>query len=151
MNIEAIGKILSNAIELAIEYRKQTGKPLGITSEVGEYEAALKLNCTLQAARTPGHDLIDCKKRKVQVKTRVIVNKKTQKVPTIQQNTPDKPWDYVVLVLLDENYKLENIYKAEEHDLEELFSKPRPNGSSRNRGLSVRKFISISEKVWPKD
>ena len=37
---EAVMEILSEAKKLAQKYRAATGKPLGITGEVAEYEAA---------------------------------------------------------------------------------------------------------------
>ena len=43
--------ILGEAKKLAREYRKLTGKPLGITGEVAEYEAARILGVELTDAR----------------------------------------------------------------------------------------------------
>jgi hypothetical protein len=39
-DVIALGFVLGRAKSAAIEYRKLTGKPLGITGEVAEYEAA---------------------------------------------------------------------------------------------------------------
>jgi len=140
---KALEGVIYSAKLAAIEYRKLTGKPLGITAEVAEYEAAKHLKCTLMPPRTPGYDLIDCDGKKVQVKGRVIYNKKSQKVPTIGESTEKKPWSYVVLVLLDENYNAFEIYKLENEKLEHYLAQPRLNGSSRDRSASVRKF-----KLW---
>ena len=49
-------EILSTAKRLAQEYRTLTGKPLGVTGEVAEYEAARLLGVELTPARQAGYD-----------------------------------------------------------------------------------------------
>jgi len=44
--------LLRHAKQLAADYYRLTGKPLGVTGEVAEYEAANKLDLTLAPART---------------------------------------------------------------------------------------------------
>jgi hypothetical protein len=126
---QEVGVLLEKAKETAIEYRALTEKPLGITSEVAEYEAAKWLKCTLLPARTPGHDLLSQDLKRIQVKGRVIYNNKTQKVPTIGPSTIEKPWDEVYLVLLDGSYNATEIYRIENELLELHFAQPRLNGS----------------------
>ena len=55
-NDDRVLAILSEAKLLAQEYRVLTGKPLGITCEVAEYEAARILGVELSSARNPGYD-----------------------------------------------------------------------------------------------
>ena len=59
MSLGEIGDILARAKQVAIDYYRLTGKPLGITGEVGEYEAARLLKLKLAIARTPGFDATD--------------------------------------------------------------------------------------------
>jgi hypothetical protein len=59
MNQGRIMEILRDAKKLAQEYRTLTGKPLGITGEVAEYEAARLLGVQLTPARQAGYDAID--------------------------------------------------------------------------------------------
>ena len=47
----AVMNLLHDAKMLAQQYRTLTGKPLGITGEVAEYEAARILDLELTAAR----------------------------------------------------------------------------------------------------
>jgi hypothetical protein len=54
-------EVLKEAKKLAQEYRILTGKPLGITGEVAEYEAARILGVELTPARQPGDDAIERK------------------------------------------------------------------------------------------
>jgi hypothetical protein len=55
--------ILADAKRLAQEYRALTGKPLGITGEVAEFEAARILGVQLTPARQAGYDAIDKRER----------------------------------------------------------------------------------------
>jgi hypothetical protein len=52
-------EILHEAKRLAQWYRHATGKPLGITGEVAEYEAARILGLRLTPARQAGYDAIE--------------------------------------------------------------------------------------------
>ncbi len=47
------------AAKLLAQYRTLTGKPLGITGEVAEYEAARILGVELAAARQAGYDVVE--------------------------------------------------------------------------------------------
>ena len=51
-----VREVLARAKQAAVDYYRLTGKPLGVTGEVGEYEAARLLGLSLVAARVPGHD-----------------------------------------------------------------------------------------------
>jgi hypothetical protein len=53
---QAVKALLGQAKELAVAYRKLTRKPLGVTGEIAEYEAAEKLGLILADARTPLFD-----------------------------------------------------------------------------------------------
>ena len=57
-NLEALEGVITAAIKLAMAYRDITGKPLGITGEVGEYHAAKLLGLHLADARQPGYDAV---------------------------------------------------------------------------------------------
>ena len=50
--------ILADVRALAVEYYQLTGKPLGVTGEIGEFEAAEKMELELGTARTDGYDAI---------------------------------------------------------------------------------------------
>jgi hypothetical protein len=72
MTTDSVFRVLKEAKELAQRYRKLTGKPLGITGEVGEYEAARLLGVELAPARQAGYDATenrDGQLRRLQIKT----------------------------------------------------------------------------------
>ena len=155
--IEAVGfisvriiEILAEAKRLAHEYRALSGKPLGITGEVGEYEAHRILGVQLCAARQSGYDateLLDGSIRRLQIKARCILenSKPGQRVGSIDRK---KEWDAVLLVLLDQSFEATHIFEAERSAV--LAALDVPGGKARNeRGaLSVSKFKSIGKFRW---
>lgn len=72
-------EVLAQAKKLAKTYRQLTGKPLGITGEVAEYEAWRLLGVQLADARSPGFDAIEVVNgvtRRLQIKGRCLLNDK---------------------------------------------------------------------------
>ena len=148
-----IMNVLKQAKRLAQTYRELTGKPLGITGEVAEYEAARILKGLILApARTPGYDAIEDIKgvgRKLQIKGRCLLPgcKPGQRIGRIDIT---KDFDAVLLVLLNENLEATAIYEAPRDAV--LAALKVPGSKSRNvRGaLAVSKFRAISTPRWLK-
>ena len=72
----SVMQVLSEAKALAQEYRSLTGKPLGVTGEVAEYEVARIFNLDLTPARNAGYDateMVDGTTRRLQIKSRCIL------------------------------------------------------------------------------
>jgi len=108
-------EVLRKAKLLAQRYRALTGKPLGITGEVAEYEAARLLRVKLTPARNAGFDATERKNgsvRRLQIKGRCLLknSKPGQRLGRIDTR---KDWDAVLMVLLDENFNATEIYEAE--------------------------------------
>ena len=151
-NTEALGRLVRSAKRLAKQYRKLTGKPLGITGEVGEYEAARLLRLKLCPARQSGFDAMRGRgksKQRIQIKTRCVLpdSKPGQRVGTIKL---DQDWDSVVLVLLDENFEPMEIYEADRQAIEKALKKPGSKARNEKGALGVAKFKSIGKRVWSK-
>ncbi|MEQ8684635.1 MAG: hypothetical protein RIE86_05045 [Imperialibacter sp.] len=146
MQKKQIEKILNQAKKLAIEYRELTGKPLGITREIGEFTAAKLLNLELTKARQAGYDAIDDKREKIQ--TRSLNNIKGYRLGKLSSN---QEWDSVMFVRLNREYDPISIHKA--YRKEVIGELNRSGSKTRNeRGLlGVRKFISISKEIWKLD
>lgn len=143
--------VLREAKRLAQQYRELTGKPLGITGEVAEYEAARILGVHLTAARQAGYDALEQrngKERRLQIKGRCILpgSKPGQRMGSIDI---EKEFDGVLLVLLNENFDATAIYEADREAV--LAALAAPGSKSRNeRGaLAVSKFKSIGRLRWP--
>lgn len=142
--------LLREAKEIAREYYELTGKPLGITGEIAEYEAARILGLELSPARQTGYDavrLTDGGEQMVQIKGRLLTPtaKPGQRLGRIDL---EKDWDVVLLVLLDQRYEPTAIYEADRAAVTSALTSP--GSKSRNvRGqLSVSKFKSIGRQLW---
>jgi len=149
LNLEDIGAIIRSADRFAKRYRQLTGRPLGITGEIAEYEAARLLGLQLATVRQSGYDAV--RKRgtrtdRLQIKGRCILSSNPgQRLGTIQLK---KEWDSVVMVLLDPDLEPMAIYKARRHEITEALTKPGSKARNERGALSVSKFKSISKLVW---
>jgi hypothetical protein len=133
---------------LARKYREYTGKPLGIAGEVGEFEAAYRLDLQLAAARTPGYDAQDRKGNKYEIKTRVIFDdaKPGQRLPTIKLRSE---WQFLVLVILNEELDPQAIYMANREPIREALEEPGSRARNERGQLGLNKFKSLANQVWP--
>lgn len=143
--------ILRKAKVLARTYYKLTGKPLGITGEVAEYEAARLLRVRLTPARQAGYDAVERRNgstRRLQIKGRCLLPncKPGQRLGSIDIK---KKWDAVLMVLLDENFDATAIYEAERKAVIAALTKPGSKARNERGALSVSKFRSIGTARWP--
>jgi hypothetical protein len=145
-----IMEILREAKKLAQEYRALTGKPLGITGEVAEYEAARILGLELTTARQAGYDALEKNSgsiRRLQVKGRCLPpNCK----PGQQLGSIDiiKDWDAVLMVLLDENFDAVEIHEADRAAVIAALSTPGSRARNERGALAVSKFKAIGRLRW---
>lgn len=150
VDLHRIEKVIQKAKIVAREYGDITGKPLGITGEVSEFEAARILGLRLSAARQAGYDAVSQdgdSVKKIQIKGRRLVNKSrlSQRVGRIRL---DHEWDSVVLVLLDEDYEPFEIYEAERSDIKNALDAPGSKARNERGSLSISKFKSMSKLLW---
>ena len=144
-------EILSEAKKLAQEYHRLTGKPLGITGEVAEYEAARILGVKLTPARQSGYDAVEIKNgitRRLQIKGRCLLDnsKPGQQLGSIRI---EKEWDAVLMVLLDKNFDAIEIYEAERKDVIDVLTAPGSKARNERGAMAVSKFKSIGTLRWP--
>ncbi|MYD92097.1 MAG: hypothetical protein F4Y02_00090 [Chloroflexi bacterium] len=142
-------QILAAAKALAQEYRALTGRPLGITGEVAEYEAAQLLGLKLQPAREVGYDAIDREGRKIQIKGRCL--RAGSKPGTLGRIDVSKPFDTVLVVLLDESFETISMHEAGRQDVLDALEAPGSKSRNERGTLSVSKFKSIGKTVWQRD
>lgn len=150
MTTDPVLEILAEAKKLARRYRVLTGKPLGITGEVAEYEAARILGVALAAARQAGYDATETRNGKVfriQIKGRCVLegSKAGQRVGSIDIK---KDFDAVLLVLLDGNFDATAIYEAPREAVIAALTMPGGKGRNERGALGVSKFKSISRVRW---
>jgi hypothetical protein len=148
---DRILEVLRVAKTLAQEYRRLTGKPLGITGEVAEYEAARLLGVELTPARQAGYDATETRDgvvRRLQIKGRCLLPncKPGQRVGSIDI---EKEWDATLLVLLNENFDATAIYEAERRAIIAALTAPGSKARNERWALGVAKFRSIGRLRWP--
>jgi len=144
--------ILSDVKRLAVEYYSLTGKPLGVTGELAEFEAAELLGLQLADARTAGYDatrVVDGHEVKIQIKGRRITGPTHYRgrVPSINLK---KPFDTVVLVLMNEDYETVEIWESSRDLVEARLMAPGSKARNIRSSLAISQFKSIAEKVWPR-
>jgi hypothetical protein len=135
-SLYSIYKLIEQAIQLATDFKKTTGKLLlGVSNGISEHDAAKFLGLELGENRSQGFDakrvLVDGPE-KVQIKARAIFND-NYRGQRLDQLKLDKPRDSVALVLLDENYQAFEISEA------------------KRGAMSVAKFRNIAKLVWTKE
>ena len=150
LDVDAVGKLIDQVKAIAKEYRELTGRPLGITGEVAEYEAARLLNLKLTEVRNAGYDAIRSDGTRIQIKGRVRfqASKPGQRIGSIRL-THD--WDSVMLVILDADFSPLEIYEAPRGKVEEALNAPGSRARNERGALGIRKFQSIAELVWSGD
>lgn len=145
-----IMNILKDAKQLARRYRALTGKPLGITGEVAEYEAARLLGVQLTPARNAGYDATEKREgrtRRLQIKSRCLLPgaKPGQRLGSIDRT---KQWDAVLMVLLDENFDAIEIHEASRKAVLAALVAPGSKARNERGALGVNKFKAIGKLRW---
>jgi hypothetical protein len=127
-----------------------TGKPLGVTGEVAEYEAARILGIELTPARHAGYDAIESRNGleiRLQIKRRCLQEncKPGQRLGSIRT---EKDWDAVLMVLLDQEFDATEIYEAQRPKIIAALAVPGSKARNERGALSVSKFKSIGKLRW---
>ena len=132
-----IKKVTVDAIKIAINYEKLTGRKLGITGEIGEILTCNKLNLKLLTNPiSEGYDAIDKNNKKYQIKTRR-GNPNKGRLSRFSEH----PFDYAILAILDDNYDITELWQVPFRKL-----KPALDRHPR-RNPSVREFKRLAEKI----
>jgi hypothetical protein len=151
VSVYAADKLISQARQLAAEYRRTMGKPLpGISTEIAQHDAIrlLQLEPVDQAS---GYDAVDPGRDnlRVQIKSRTIFDE-SKTGQRIGQIKVDQDWDIVALVLMDEDYEPYEIYEADREELLEFMEKS-SSGRARRGALSVARFKIIGRLAWTRE
>lgn len=143
-------ELLREVKALAREYHDLTGRALGVTGEIAEYEAARHLGVQLAPARQRGYDAVRASlpgRQLLQIKGRCVthVGRRGQRVGSIDL---DKPWDTTLLVLLDEHYETIEILEADRRAITGVLRKPGSRARNERGQLSVAQFRAIARVIW---
>ena len=143
--------ILSEVRALAVEYYQLTRKPLGVTGEIGEFEAAEKMGLELATARTDGYDAIrhDGPYRLIQIN----IHWKREELGSSQRVSAidiSKEFDSVMLVLMRGDYEVYEIWEAGRQAVIDRLTAPGSKSRNQRGQMAVSQFKSIANMVWPK-
>lgn len=149
---QRLTNILRKTKVLAREYYKLTGRPLGVTGEVAEYEAIRLLGLEPAPVRQSGFDAVrrSGKRRiRVQIKGRCLFSggKPGQRLGRIDLT---QPFDTVLLVLLDEHFNATAMYEAQRREVAKALRTPGSKARNERGALAVSKFKAIGKQVWSK-
>lgn len=138
------------AAVVAKRYRELTGKPLGITGEVGEVLAARLLGLQLADARQAGYDAVSSDGNRVQIKARSVFpdSKPGQRVGSIRL---DHDWDTVVLILMNQDFEPLEVFEAKRSVVERELQRRGSRARNERGALAVSKFKSIGTRRWSRD
>lgn len=147
MTVYSVDRLMAEARRLAAEYRRTTGKTLPISGEIAVNDAVRLLGLQAVGEAGLGYDALrgegDAAQR-LQIKARVVFDE-IKSAHRIGELKLDRPWDAVLLVLLDQDYEPFAIYEATRAAIEAALDDLRPN----KRGtLTVPRFQRIGEVVW---
>ncbi|ROM19049.1 hypothetical protein BK643_05870 [Pseudomonas protegens] len=146
-------EVLREAKVLAQKFYRLTGKPLGVTGEVAEYEAATKLGLQLHAARQAGYDATEIREDelvRIQIKGRCVLNplKITGRMGAIDLR---QPFDVVLLVLLDAEFNSFAMYEASRATVEAALALPGSKARNERGALAIRQFMSMATLRWARE
>jgi hypothetical protein len=143
-------KAVRDAIRATLAYERATncGRKFGITGEVGEILVCHKLGLRLsKQPRSEGFDAIDRKNNRVQIKTR---RSERDELPADAGSTSTfskHRFSYALLALLDRDYKLVEVWRADYHQVERIIRKHKRT----RRNLTIRQFKSVEKKpIYPR-
>lgn len=153
MSLYSVDKLISEARRIAAEYRRTTGKPLGISAEIARHDACTYLELE------PHEDAIGCDamglkgKRegvRFQIKGRAIFDEK-KGGQRLGQIKVDQDWDNILLVLMDEEFETTEIYEASRENLLDDIDEAGSNNRKKRGAISVARFKHLAQLVWNKD
>lgn len=147
IDLASLRSVIFEARKIARQYREITGKPLGITGEIGEFIAADLLGLKLTEARQPGFDAIAPDGHRIQIKARCLLpgSNASQRVGGIKIK---HEWDTVILVLMDMHFQPIKIYEAFRADIEHELTRPGSKSRNERGALSISKFNSLASVIW---
>jgi len=145
----SMGKLISEARNLAAEYRRTTGKSLAISGEIARHDAVTLLDLK-PVEEGQGFDAVDRDGEQLLIKGRVLFDGQKSS-PRIGQLNMNQPWSGVVLVLMDESYHPTEIYRADREVIESLEDETGKSRRNSRGALSVARFKMIGDLVWSDD
>jgi len=137
--------LIQPVIDVAIRYEQimDHKRKLGITGEVGEIKACLKFGLSLMLdSQSAGYDAIDSEGKKVQIKTRRSELGKKLTNPTRLSSFSRHEFDYCLLLILDKDYGIEEIWRADAASLKSSIER------HERRNPTLGAFKKVAKKIF---
>ncbi len=153
VSLYSVDKLISEARRIAAEYRRATGKPLGISAEIAAHDACTYLE--LEACEDAvGYDAIglngDRKGCRFQIKGRAIFDEK-KGGQRLGQIKTEQEWDKILLVLMNEDFETTEIYEASREDMLEELGEAGTSNRKKRGAMSVARFKHLAKLVWNRE
>ena len=154
MSLYSVDKLISEARRIAAEYRRTTGKPLGISAEIARHDACTYLDLE-PAEDAVGYDALGASEERrgvrFQIKGRAIFDEK-KGGQRLGQIKTDQNWDKILLVLMNEDFETTDIYEASKEDMLSDIDEMDDKSSRKKRGaMSVARFKRLAQLVWSRE
>ncbi len=152
MAVYDVDKLMTEARKLAADYRRATGKALGISTEIAVHDVIRLLKLIPAEPGAGGYDAIGTgarEGRRIQIKGRTIFSDK-KSGQRIGQIKVDQDWDSVMLIIMDENYEPQQIIEAAREAITEAMADTSANRAKRG-AMSVARFRAIGRLVWSQE
>jgi hypothetical protein len=150
MSVYAVDKLMSEARRLATEYRRVTGKTLPVSGEIAVNDAVRLLNLEPVSDQALGYDATltrDGTPERFQIKARVVFDE-AKGAHRLGELKLDKPWDTLLLVLMNSEYETVEIYAVPRA----LVIATLAGRASQKKGtLTVPRIKIIGTRVWSRD
>ena len=147
-----VTRLLIEAKRIAQRFYQLTGKPLGISGEIAEHEAARLLGLVLAPPREAAIDAYlhkDGKTQSIQIKGRA-VSATRRYIGRVSKIKLEPKFDAVVLVLLDKSsFDTLEIWRAEYEDIKNRLIAPGSKSRNERGSLGISQFKTVAKKIWP--
>lgn len=143
---DAVMDAVASVVKAELVYQRATncGRKFGITGEVGEILVCRALDLKLvENPRSEGFDAVDTKGRCVQIKTRRGESGDLPKDGGRLSKFSAHECDYALLGILNSEYKLVAVWKADFATLRPIILK------HKRANPTIRQFKSIGVQVYP--
>jgi len=151
--VYSIDRLVGEARRLAADYRRATGKTLPVTGEIAVQDAIRLLGLKPAEDSAAGYDAVrerGGRTERIQIKGRAIFDE-SKTGHRLGQLKLEQPWDYVILVLMDENYEPVEIHEADRDVLVETLNDPSASKRTARGMISVARFKIIGRLLWTRE
>ncbi|MCK5386971.1 MAG: hypothetical protein KAJ39_07285 [Gammaproteobacteria bacterium] len=153
MSLYSVDKLISEARRIAAEYRRTTGKPLGISAEIARHDACTYLELEPHEDAI-GYDAMgstgEREGLRFQIKGRAIFDEK-KGGQRLGQIKVDQNWDKILLVLMNEDFDTTEIYEASREDMLDDIEAVGASNRTKRGAMSIARFKRIARLVWNND